>query len=143
MDYILLNENTMQLYHTNGNILSTLDKKFSFSSNIYLTINNMVITINLIMISLPSIVHILNWYFEFINPSWLLNSKQQPRQKLLKRYRNQFYRRKIKKQEVLPKKQSTAWEYRWSNSYNDDTTSRNQLILLIKFTLLSCSKEKL
>ena len=72
-----------------------LTQTFSFSSNIYLTINNMIITTHLIMLSLPSIVHIINCYFEFITPSWLLNSKRQPRQNLLKRYKKKFYWRKI------------------------------------------------
>ena len=75
---------------------------FSFSSNIYLAINNIIITTHLIIIFLPSIFHILNYYFEFINPSWLLNSKQQPHRNLLKRYRKQFYQRNIKIREFLP-----------------------------------------
>ena len=62
MDSILRNEKTRQLYHISGNILSTLDTIFSFSCNIYLTIDNMIIKIHLIIIFLPSMVHILNGY---------------------------------------------------------------------------------
>ena len=62
-----------------GIFYELLIQTFRFSRNIYLTINNMIITTHLIMMFLPSIVHILNFYFEFINTSWLLNSKQQPR----------------------------------------------------------------
>ena len=46
-----------------------LIQTFIFSRNIYLTINNMITTTHLIIIFLPSIVHILNLYFAFINPS--------------------------------------------------------------------------
>ena len=38
----------------------------------------MITTIHLIMMFLPYIFHIINCYFKFINPSWLLNNKQQP-----------------------------------------------------------------
>ena len=69
---------------------------FSFSRKIYLPIDNMIITIHLIVLFLPSVVHILNCYFGFINSPWLLNSKRQPRQNLLKRYRKLLYQRKIK-----------------------------------------------
>ena len=102
MDYILRNENTRQLYHTSGNILSTLDTIFSFSSNIYLPIKNMIITIHLVVLFLPSIIHILNWYFEFINPSWLINSKQKPCKTLLKRYRKWLYWQKIWNRKFSP-----------------------------------------
>ena len=62
----------------------------------------MIITTHLIMMFLPSIVNIINYYFEFINPPWLLNRKQQPRQDLLKRYRKQLYRQKIKIRKFFP-----------------------------------------
>ena len=75
---------------------------FSFSHNIYFPIDNMIITICLIRIFLPSIVHILNCYFEFIKPSWLLNSKLKPRQNVLESYRNQFYQQKIKIIKFIP-----------------------------------------
>ena len=68
----------------------------------------MIVTTHLIMMSLTSIVHIINCYFEFINPYWLLNSKRKPLHNVLKRYRKQFYRQKNKNQEVLPDKQLTA-----------------------------------
>ena len=82
-----------------GIFYQLLIQTFSFSSKIHLIIDNMSITTHLIMMFFPSIVHIINWYFEFINPSWLLNSKrQQPRRNLLKIYRKQFYGQKnIKK----------------------------------------------
>ena len=120
-----------------------LIQTFSSSGNIYLTIDNTIITTHLIIMLLPYIFHILSWYFESVNPYWLLNSKRQPWQKHLKRYIKQFYQRKNKNQEVLPNKQSTAWKYRWSDSSNDDTTSRNQSIPLINFRLISFSKESL
>ena len=75
---------------------------FSFSTNIYLTIDNIIITTHLIMMFLPYIFHIINFYFEFINPSWILNRKQQPHQKHFKRYRKQFYQQKIKIRKFLP-----------------------------------------
>ena len=56
------------------------------------------------MVFLPYIVHILKLCFEFINPSWLLNRKQQPNQNLLKRYRKQFYQQKIKIRKFFPTK---------------------------------------
>ena len=58
---------------------------FSFYHNIYLTIDNLIITTHLI---------ILNLYFDFINQSWPLNSKGKPCQNLLNRYRKPFYRQK-------------------------------------------------
>ena len=73
-----------------GIFYQLLIQTFSFYRNIYLSIDNMI------MMFLPFIVHIINCYFEFISPSWLLNSKQQHCQHLLKRYRNQFYQHKIK-----------------------------------------------
>ena len=73
-----------------------LIKRFSFSRNIYLTINNMIVTNNFIMMFLPCTAHSLNCYFEFINPSCLLNNKPQFRQFVLKRDRKQLYRKKIK-----------------------------------------------
>ena len=62
----------------------------------------MIITIHLIMLFLPYIFHIINFYFEFINPSWPLNRKRRPRQKLLKRYIKRFYRQKIKIRRFSP-----------------------------------------
>ena len=85
-----------------GIFYQLLIQTFSFSSNIYLTIDKMIITTHLIMMFLPSIVHIIKFYFEFINTSWLLNSKRHPRQNLLKRYRKKFYRRKIKTRRFFP-----------------------------------------
>ena len=85
-----------------GIFYQLLIQTFIFSSNIYLTINNMIITTHLIMIFLPPIVHIINFYFEFINLSWLLNSKRKPRQNLLKRYRKKFYQQKIKIRRFFP-----------------------------------------
>ena len=79
-----------------------LIQTFSFSSNIYLTIESMITTNQFIIMFLPSIVYILKSYFEFINPSWLLSRKRQPRQKLLKIYRKQFYWRKIKTRNSFP-----------------------------------------
>ena len=67
-----------------------LIQTFSFSRNIYLTTDNMIIKTHFIMMFLPSIFNIINCYFEFIKPSWLLNSKRQPCQNLLKRYRKNF-----------------------------------------------------
>ena len=61
-----------------GIFYQVLIQTFSFSCNIYPNIDNMIITTHIIMMFLPYIVHILNWYFEFINPSWLLNRKRQP-----------------------------------------------------------------
>ena len=85
-----------------GIFYQLLIQTFSFSSSIYLTIDNMIIKNHMFMIFLTSIVHIINCYFEFINPSWLLNSKQQPFQNLFKRYRKQFYRQKIKTRKFFP-----------------------------------------
>ena len=85
-----------------GIFYQLLIQNFSFSRNIYLTINNMIITTHLIMMFLPSIVHIINFYFGFINLSWILNSKQQPRQNLLNIYRKQLYRLKIKIRRFFP-----------------------------------------
>ena len=62
----------------------------------------MIITTHFIIMFLPSIVYIINFYFEFIKPSWLLNSKRQPRQNLLKINRNKLYRRKIKTRKFFP-----------------------------------------
>ena len=87
-----------------GIFYQLLIQNFSFSCNIYLTIDNIIIKTHLIMMLLPSMVHIINWCFESINPSWLLNSKQQPHKNLLKRYRNQFYRQKIKIRKFFPTK---------------------------------------
>ena len=64
-----------------------LIRNFSFSKNIYLTMDSMIITTHLIMMFLLYIVHHTNLYFELFNPSWILNSKQQPCQFVLKRYR--------------------------------------------------------
>ena len=64
----------------------------------------MIIKNHLIIMFLPSIVNILNFYFEFINPYWLINNKQQPHQNLLKRYRKQLYQQKIKTRKFFPKK---------------------------------------
>ena len=75
---------------------------FRFSCNIYLPIDNTIITCHLITILLPSILHIINCYLEFIKPSWLLNRKLQPRQNLLKRYRKQFYQQKMKNRKFSP-----------------------------------------
>ena len=119
----LRNENTRQLYHTNGNILSTLDTNFYFSFNIYITINNTITTTYLITMLLTSIVHILNFYFEFINPSWLLNSKQQPRQ-FFEEIQKAILSTENKNKGVIPNKQSTAWKYQWSNSPNNKQTPR-------------------
>ena len=78
-----------------GIFYQLLIQTFSFPSNIYITIKIMITTTHLIMMFLPSIFHIINCYFKFINPSWLLNRKRQPRRNSLKRYRNQLYRQKI------------------------------------------------
>ena len=102
MDSIFRNENTRQLYHTSEMFYQLLIQTFSFSHNIYLTINNMIFTTHLIMMFLTSIAHIVNCYFEFINPSWILNSKRQPCQNLLKRYIKKFYRQKIKIRKFFP-----------------------------------------
>ena len=64
----------------------------------------MIITNHLIIMFLPYIVPIINCYFEFVNPSCQLNSKQQPRQNLLKRYGKQFYQQKIKIRRFFPSK---------------------------------------
>ena len=64
----------------------------------------MIITTHLIMMFLPYMVIILHWYFKFMNPSWQLNSKRQPRQNVLKRYRKQFYQQKIKTRKFFPAK---------------------------------------
>ena len=85
-----------------GIFYQLLIQTFSFSHNIYLTIKNMIITTHLIMMILPYIVHIINCYFEFINPSWILNRKQQPWRNLLKRYRKQLYWHKIKIRKCFP-----------------------------------------
>ena len=69
---------------------------YTFSHKIYLPIDNIIIKSHLIMLCLLSIFHILHWYFEFVNSPWILNCKQQPRQKLLNRYRKQFYWEKLK-----------------------------------------------
>ena len=106
-----------------GIFYQLLTQTFSFSRNIYLTIDNMIITIHLIMMLLPFIVHILNCYFEFINPSWLRNRKGQPCQFFFKRYRKQLYRRKIKPGSFSQEK-PTAWKYRWINSPNNKQTTR-------------------
>ena len=79
-----------------GIFYQLLIQTFSFYSNIYLTMNNMIITTELITMFLPYIVRIINWYFKLINPYWLLNSKQQTCQILLKRYRKESYRQKLK-----------------------------------------------
>ena len=79
-----------------GIFYQLLIKKISFSCNIYLTIDNMIITTHVIMMLYPSIFHNLNCYFESIKISWLLNSNRQPCQNLLKKYRKQLYRQKIK-----------------------------------------------
>ena len=63
-----------------GIFYQLLIQSFSFYSNIYLIINNMIITTQLTMMFLPSIFHILKCYFGFINLSWILNIKRQPRQ---------------------------------------------------------------
>ena len=102
MDYILRNKNTWQLYHTSGNIYQLLIQTFSSSLNMYFPINSMIIIFQLIMLFLPSIVHILNFYFDFINQSWLLNSKWRPRQILLNRYRKWLYWRKIQIRKLWP-----------------------------------------
>ena len=96
MDNILHNEINKQLYHTSGNIFSTINTILFYFCKIHLPIDNMIITIHLIMLFLPSIVHLLNLYFEFISSLWLLNTKQQPRKKNLKKYRKRFYQQKIK-----------------------------------------------
>ena len=101
MDYILLNENTRQLYHTSEDIYQLLIQKFSFSSNIYLAIKNMIITTLLIMMLLISIVHILNFCFEFINPSWLLNSKRQTNETSYQVYEDILLQRNIGEKQVL------------------------------------------
>ena len=85
-----------------GIFYQLLIKTFILSSNIYLTMDKMIITTHFIMMLLPSIAHIINCYLKFINPSWLLNSKRQPRQNLLTRYRKQYYRRKIKIRMFFP-----------------------------------------
>ena len=48
---------------------------FSFSGTIYLHINKVIIKIHLIIIFLPSIVHIIYLCVRFINSPWLLNIK--------------------------------------------------------------------
>ena len=90
-----------------GIFYQLLIQTFSFSCNIYRTIDNMIITTHLIMIFLPSIVQIINCYFEFINPSWLINRKPQPRRFFLKRYRKKFYQREIKP--GSSSKQTISW----------------------------------
>ena len=91
MDYILHNKNTMQLYHTSANIYQLLIQIFSFYHNIYYAINNKIIGIHVIMFLVPSIVLVIICYFGFINPSWIISSKQQPHINLFKRYRKQLY----------------------------------------------------
>ena len=90
--YILLVEIFYQL------LIQTL----SFSRNIYLTIDNMIIITHLIMIFLTSIVHIQNHCFEFINPHWLLNNKGRSCQNMLKIYRKQLYQQKLKIRKFFP-----------------------------------------
>ena len=87
-----------------GIFYQLLIQTFSFSRNIYLTIDNMIITTHLVMVFLSFIVHIINCYFKFINQSWTINSKQQPFQNLLKRYRKQLHRQKIKTRKFFPTK---------------------------------------
>ena len=84
-----------------------LIQMFSFLAKIYLPIDNTIITIHLIMLLLPSIFHIQNWYFDLIKSPWLLNSKQQPHQFSLKRYRERFYRRRIKIRKFIPTNNQT------------------------------------
>ena len=62
----------------------------------------MIIRIHLIMLFLPSIVHIVNLYFGFINSPLIFNIKQQPRWNLLKKYRKRLYRKKIKTRNFCP-----------------------------------------
>ena len=102
MDPILRNEKTRQLYHTSGNILSTLDTNFYFFSQ-HLSHRQQhdhhnALDYDFLTIYSPHYKLI----FEFINPSQLLNSKQQTCQILFKRYRNQLYRQKIKIRKFFP-----------------------------------------
>ena len=77
MDYIFRNENTRHLYHTSGNILSTLDTIFLFFSQ-HLSPHqqddhhNPMDSAILTIYSPHS-----NILFQFINPSWILNIKRQ------------------------------------------------------------------
>ena len=85
-----------------GIFYQLLIQNFSFYLNVYITIDNMIITNHCIVVFLPSIFHIINLYFEFIKPYWLINSKRQPRWNLLKRYRKKLYRQKIKIRKFFP-----------------------------------------
>ena len=69
---------------------------FSFSRNIHLFIDNMIVATHLIVLFLPSIVHTLNFYFEFVNFALVFNSKRQPCRNLLKKYIKRLYWQKIK-----------------------------------------------
>ena len=81
-----------------------LQQIFGFNWKIHLLIDNITITIHVIMLCLPYIAHILNWYFKFIKSLLIFNSKQQPRQNLLKKSRKRFYRQKIKIRYFSPTK---------------------------------------
>ena len=101
----------------------------------------MIIIIFLIVLFLPSIVNIINWYFEFINPSCILNSKKQPCQKLLKRYRKRFYQQKIKIRKFIPTNNQLLEN---TDEVTRPMTKQHPEIsqdLFFKFMLLPCSKE--
>ena len=84
-----------------GTFYQLLLQIFSFSLKIHPPIENMIIKIYSIMLFLPSIVKILNFYFKFINSPLIFNSKWQPH-RIFWKYRKWFYRWNLKIRSFSP-----------------------------------------